>query len=140
MNKVSPKKFFIYCLAYFLSVIITCLTTHFIQGLASLIALIFILYIYHMIVTKSKIILYLILTLIINLILKDTPFESWLTFNIFLLLECLVLNNKVLMDLFKKSDLIDEQLDIIYDWYKENKESEENEEVEKELDKKNKDQ
>lgn len=137
MNKLSPKKFFIYCLAYIVSVIITCLTTHFIQGLASLIALIFILYIYHMIVTKSKIILYLILTLIINLILKDTPFESWLTFNIFLLLECLVLNNKVLMDLFKKSDLIDEQLDIIYDWYKENKE---NEEVEKELTKKNKDQ
>lgn len=137
MNKLSPKKFFIYCIAYLISVVTTCLTTHFIQGLASLIALIFILYIYHMIVTKSKIILYLILTLIINLILKDTPFESWLTFNIFLLLECLVLNNKVLMDLFKKSDLIDEQLDIIYDWYKENKE---NEEVEKELTKKNKGQ
>jgi hypothetical protein len=66
--------------------------------------------------------------------LKDKLYESWLTFNIFLLFECLVLNHKVLMVLFKKSDLIDDQLDIIYDWYKENKENEE------ELAKKNKDQ
>lgn len=107
-----------YGLAYILLTGLSIFSTGFLQVIACILSFLLLFYLHNMITNKTRWYL-LIESLIITLVLKESFYEYWLTTTILYLVSCLLMNHKNLMLLFHKTELINDQLEIIDEWQQE---------------------